>query len=46
MSLPKIAISALCIFIFITSAFAQSGVFFVPSTDTQEKDTLHVTLEA
>ncbi|MBK6751538.1 MAG: hypothetical protein KA956_01430 [Pyrinomonadaceae bacterium] len=46
MSLPKIAISALCIFIFITSAFAQSGVFFVPSTDTQEKETLHVTLEA
>ncbi|MBL8182981.1 MAG: hypothetical protein JNL64_15390 [Blastocatellia bacterium] len=27
------------------TASAQSGVFFIPSTDTQEKKTLHVTLE-
>lgn len=46
MTTPTIAISALCILIFGMSAHSQSGVFFVPSTDTQEKGTLHLTLEA
>lgn len=46
MNLPKIAISAVCVLVFGLSTFAQSGIFFVPSTDTQEKKSLHVTFEA
>ena len=46
MNLPNIAISAVCLIVFGNSTFAQSGLFYVPSTDTQEKKSLLVTLEA
>lgn len=29
-----------------SSSWAQSGIFFIPSTDTQENKSLHITLEA
>jgi hypothetical protein len=42
----KILKIALALAAFGLSASAQSGVFFIPSTDTLEKKSLHVTLEA